>query len=340
MKLRKLFLCLLLSIALLLNACAPITQIQQEPAIISSSQPNDEGLSPTFWPTITPFSTRTPIIDCPGSPYTFGDTDYAYPTDISGELISLIQELVSPDPVTSAAAATWIPRCGQEAIYAIPYLVSISGDEAALQYQSGFPTTPGIEAIKAIAQIGGKCAVLAMRTILENGEFITRVHVAQYLGDVRDSAVLGLIYDLLDDEEWMVRDNALNSLGTLIYNQIYDQHTLNILTGIATDADEDLDLRTRSIKDIGLFAQTQSSEKDQAINLLIQIANDQNSRIRENAAIALYNINTPEVIETLISMLQDQDPLVLVYASESLKNLTGQNFGENFKKWNQWWKSQ
>jgi len=209
-----------------------------------------------------------------------------------------------------------------------------------LQYQSGFPTTPGIEAIKAIAQIGGKCAVLAMRTILENGEFITRVHVAQYLGDVRDSAVLGLIYDLLYDEEWMVQDNALNSLGTLIYNQIYDQHTLNILTGIATNADEDLDLRTRSIKDIGLFAQTQSSEKDQAINLLIQIANDQNSRIRENAAIALYNINTPEVIETLISMLQDQDPLVLVYASESLKNLTGQNFGENFKKWNQWWKSQ
>ena len=340
MILRKIFSCLMLSIALMLNACNPTTNVQPEPAIISNLHPNQVEISPTSWPTITPFPAWTPMSGCPGSPYSLGYTDYVYPANISARLSSLIQDLVSQDPVVSAAAATWISGYGQEAIYAIPYLVSISGDETALQYQSGFPTTPGTEAIKAIALIGGNCAVLALRTILENGEFISRVHVAQYLGDSLDPGVLAILYDLLKDDEWMVRDNALYSLGTMIHNQVYDQDTLDILTSIANNADEDLDIRTHSIRNIGYFAQIQASEKDQAVNLLLQYAHDNNSRIRENTAMALNNINTPEVIETLISMLQDQDPLVSNYASESLVNLTSQNFGQDYNQWNAWWKSQ
>lgn len=340
MTLRKVFLYLLPPILLLLSACNSVISIQPEPTTISSSPPIEVEISPTSWPTITPFPTRTPISGCPGSPYSLGYTDYQYPEDISVKLSSFIKDLTSLDPVTSAAAATWIPGYGQEAVYAIPYLVSISGDETALQYQSGFPTTPGIEAIKAITQIGGNCAVMALSTILDHGESITRAHVAQYLGDTLDPGVLQIIYDLLNDDEWMVRDNTLFSLGTLIFNQVYDQHTLDILIGIATNADEDLDIRTHSIKVIGIFAQNQTSQRDQAIKLLLLFANDQNSRIREITAMALYNVNTPEVVETLISMLQDQDPLVLFYASESLVNLTGKDLGQDFMKWNEWWNSQ
>ena len=339
MTFRKAFLYLPTTIALLLSACNPTNLIQPEPAIIPSPPPNEVELSPTPRPTITPFPTRTPLSGCPGSPYTIGYTDYKYPADIDARLSSLIQDLTSPDPVASAAAATWIPEYGEEAVFAIPYLVSISGDETALQYQSGFPTTPGTEAIKAIAQIGGNCAVMAFRIILENGEAITRDHAAQYLGDTVDPGAIELLYELLKDEEWIVRDNALYSLGTLIYNQVYDQNTLDVLIGIATNEEEDLDIRTHSIKVIGLFAQTQASEKDNAINLLLEFADDENSRIRENTAIALEKINTPEVIKTLIFMLKDQDPLVVIYTSESLKNLTGQDFGQDYKTWNEWWNS-
>jgi len=225
-------------------------------------------------------------------------------------------------------------------VHAIPYLVNLADDETPLQWQRGFPTTPGNEAILAIAEIGGKCGVLALKTILEKGNAITRAHAAQSLGNTLDPDALEILYDLLDDSEWMVRDNALYSLATLISNQIYDQSTLEKLIRIAEDINEDIELRTLAVRVIGIFAKEQTAEKDQAVDLLRQFAEDQNTHIRREVALILNDINEPRAIEILIFLVQDEDALVRAYALESLVNLTGQDFGEDVLKWSEWWKSQ
>jgi HEAT repeat protein len=224
-------------------------------------------------------------------------------------------------------------------VHAIPFLVVLSSDDTALQWQSGFPTTPGTEAIQAIAEIKGKCAVLALKTILDNGDQITRDHAAQFLGNTLDPDALKILYALLHDADWAVRDNALYSLATLISNQIYDQYTLEKLIEVATNSNEDSEIRFSAARDIGIVAKNQITAKDQAIDVLLQLTKDPQPSIRSGVAQILGDFNEPRVIETLISLLQDQDSLVKSYAAYSLANLTGQDFGQDYVKWNEWWKS-
>jgi HEAT repeat protein len=333
-------------IALLLSACSPPATVQSTPTLTPTATPSlppTLTITPTLMPTATPSLPPTPTITsavCPGSPYSLYYTNYIVPSDISSKLRSLIQDLSSPDPVTRASAATWIKGYGQEAVHAIPFLVILSKDETSLQWQSGFPTSPGNEAIRAIAEIKGKCAVLALKSILDNGEQITRDHAAQFLGNTLDPDALTILYDLLHDADWAVRDNALSSLGTLISNQIYDQYTLESLIAIATNSNEDSGIRNSAADGIASFAKNQTTEKGQAIDVLLQLAKDPNYSIRTGVAYNLRCCNEPMVIETLIFLLQDQDSVVMSYAADSLANLTGEDFGQDYVKWNEWWKSQ
>ncbi len=64
---------------------------------------------------------------------------------------------------------------------------------------------------------------------------------------------------------------------------------------------------------------------------------DQTADVRRAAAWALGKIKDPRAVEPLISALQD--PIVRFWAAQSLKEITGEDFGENKEKWQAWWEN-
>jgi hypothetical protein len=321
----------------------PPTPLRATPAQESTRVPVQ---APSATHTPAPVPTRTseptstnPVPDCPGSPYSLISTDYTVPADTSAQLKSLIQQLSSNDQVVKASAASWINESGQEAVQAIPFLVVLSKDETRIKWKSGFMTTPGTEAVNAIAGIKGECAFLALKTIAENGDQITRDHAVQALGASADPAALKILYDLLNDSNFDIQFNALYSLGTLFSNQVYDDYSLENLMEVAVNSNEENDIRIMAEKDIGLLGINQSTAKDQVIYVLLLLTKDSKPSIRSGAAQVLRDFNDPTVIETLINLLRDENSLVTIYAADSLAKLTGKDFGKDYEKWNAWWKS-
>lgn len=339
---------IVLIVSLLLSGC----QAGIAPA---TSTPTAIPPTPTQKPLQIPPATRTPLSDptttpepspstivtpCPGSPYSLNSTSYTIPADTSAKLKSLIQQMSDPDPVIRASAATWIEGTGQEAELAIPFLVVLSRDQAKIKWQTGYSTTPGTEAINAIAAIKGDCGFLALRTIAEGDDQISRDRAIQILGNTYNPAALKILYDLLHDSNLDVRSNALYSLGALISNQVYDDNSLENLMAVAVNNNENDDIRSMAMKDIGFVGINKITARDQAIDVLLLLTKDSEPSIRSGAAQVLSGFNDPIVIDTLIFMLQDQDSLVTFYAADSLAKITGKNFGNNYGMWKAWWSTQ
>jgi HEAT repeat protein len=305
-------------------AQAPTATLAQVPVPTNTSEP----------------SPANPAPDCPGGPYSLNATDYTLPAGISPKLKSLIQDLSSPDPVARVTAIASIKGSGEEAVQAIPFLVVLSKDETPLKWHSGFSTTPGKEAINALADIKGECAFLALKTIAENGDQVTLNYAVQALGNSDNPDALKILYDLLHDTNFEVRFNAVYALGTLISNQVYDDNSLENLMAVAINNNESDDIRIMAEKDIGLLGINLSTSKDQAMYVLLLLTKDPKPSIRSGTAQVLRDFNDPKVIETLISMLRDENSLVAFYAADSLTKITGKDFGKDYGEWDKWWKSQ
>ncbi|MCR4321535.1 MAG: hypothetical protein NUV74_14510 [Candidatus Brocadiaceae bacterium] len=59
--------------------------------------------------------------------------------------------------------------------------------------------------------------------------------------------------------------------------------------------------------------------------------------IRIKAAQILGTLKDPRSIEPLITVLKEENADIRTIATESLIEITGQNFGENHEKWQKWW---
>lgn len=70
---------------------------------------------------------------------------------------------------------------------------------------------------------------------------------------------------------------------------------------------------------------------------LISALKDEHPYVRRRATEALGNFYDNSAVEPLILMLNDKDSFVQKYAVESLGKITGQSFGGDSIKWQEWW---
>uniref|UniRef100_A0A7C2K2T5 HEAT repeat domain-containing protein n=1 Tax=candidate division WOR-3 bacterium TaxID=2052148 RepID=A0A7C2K2T5_UNCW3 len=73
------------------------------------------------------------------------------------------------------------------------------------------------------------------------------------------------------------------------------------------------------------------------IEPLISALKDVNWHVREAVAYALGEIKDLRAVEPLISALKDVNSSVRRAAAKALEEITGQNFGEDQAKWQEWW---
>jgi WD40 repeat protein len=131
-----------------------------------------------------------------------------------------------------------------------------------------------------------------------------------------------LIASLSDEYEY-VRKYAVMAMG-----EIKDTRAVERL--ITVFKDKDLDVRyaaTQALKKIG----------DAAVKPLIACLKDKDPYVREVAIAILRDMKEPKAIEPLITALKDEDWNVRNTTAKALKNITGQDFGKDQAKWQEWW---
>jgi HEAT repeat protein len=131
-----------------------------------------------------------------------------------------IDGLHSSDPAERANAARFLTRNAKLAIPAIPCLIDLLGDDSPIVWRDkqpnllGFfePTTPGLEAAKALVRIG-KLSVEPLLVIVKDGDTISaRSRAAWALGEIGDSAALEQLITALEDGHWLLRKTAAEAL--------------------------------------------------------------------------------------------------------------------------------
>ncbi len=104
-------------------------------------------------------------------------------------------------------------------------------------------------------------------------------------------------------------------------------------------ADENEDVRTAAAEEL---EESGSQETKDTISAFIQALRDQDKDVRVAAAEGLGAIG-PEAVEAvpaLIQALQDEDEDLRVAAAMALVAITGQDFGDEADRWQQWWGEQ
>lgn len=99
---------------------------------------------------------------------------------------------------------------------------------------------------------------------------------------------------------------------------------------IAGLKDEDMDVRFTCCQKLGL-----RGESEAVAPLKELLEGDENLDVRLAATDALGKINTPESVAALSIAVKDRDPALQYAGVEALKNLSGQDLGNDVKAWQQ-----
>ena len=191
--------------------------------------------------------------------------------------------------------------------------------------------------------------------ILKSDNSIIRENVIFTLGEYKDpKAILPLINALKDEDNdvWQSAQKALQDIGTpaidaliaslkdenlnvrrrapYILGSIGNQRGADPLINVLLN-DQDPEVRKRALN--ALIALKDS----RVIDILIKNLNDQDPEVRADAVKALGKNKDPKAILPLINALKDEEWLVRDRAVNALKNITGQDLGEDAVLWQEWW---
>lgn len=186
-------------------------------------------------------------------------------------------------------------------------------------------------------------AELVIERLDKDSEAIVRYTAASVLGDMQEKKAVGSLIARLNDNEPLVRKSAAKAL-----EQIGDRKAVAPL--IASLEDKDTDVRSAAAnalqnmtgKDFGAnhtkWKAWYKHEKDLS-EALENLKKDGNHPLLGIAALGA--LKDPRGIEPLIKFLDskpedfDVDETKRI-AVEALKDITGQDFGTDYKKWKEW----
>ncbi len=133
--------------------------------------------------------------------------------------------------------------------------------------------------------------------------------------------------NFLNDPDPTVRAAALRALGN--HGIPGDVPTITVF----------LKEKNQYIRYEAVVALQRLHHKEAVDPLLDTLSDDEEADVRANAALALAQYPTENVYRSLVSALDDRDFFVVSSSIQSLKNLTGQSFGDDIPKWLEYQKS-
>jgi len=183
----------------------------------------------------------------------------------------------------------------------------------------------GGNAADALVKIGRPAVKSLIKALKDKNEEV-RKNAVRALGEIKDSRAVKPLIAALNDEDKDFREIVAEALG-----RMEDHRVVEPLISILHNQDEDENVRWEAAASLGKI------KDPRAVEPLINALRDKSRDIRSIAAAALGEINDDLGLEPLIEALKDRDKSVRRNAALALRKITGQDFGEDYKKWKKWW---
>jgi HEAT repeat protein len=148
-------------------------------------------------------------------------TKEAIPKDLPSDIRVLLEECFAPGPSARGDAAKKLGELGAQASAAVPFLVSMLGDDES--YMDSFKagtmvlygmSSPGRRAAVALGSIGS-AAVEPLLRVLQEKEGPNRDKAALGLGLAKDPRAVVPLIEALADKEARLQGEAAEALGSL-----------------------------------------------------------------------------------------------------------------------------
>jgi HEAT repeat protein len=229
----------------------------------------------------------------------------AYSQNIPEDVANQIKNLQSKKPYKRVKAANALGDMGYRAAPAVPYLIKALGDT------------------KKGKSLGNK-----MLSVVFLGGSGRSVSTAARNSLVRIGAPsVDPLIGALKDHNPRIRYNAALAFGSLAREGIKALSAVPLL--IEALHDEDPKVRNFAARSLG------DIEDQQAVEPLIHALQDEDMGVRRDAAGALGKLKDQRAVWPLLDMLKERKPNYQ-FASEALQKITGQRFGDDLLKWQEY----
>ena len=171
----------------------------------------------------------------------------------------------------------------------------------------------------------GPTVVPRLIRALRDGHPEVRHLAASALGELGDVCGVEPLIAALQDEDLSVRVAAVSGLGNL-----GDRRAIEPLIALLKDKDA---CRTWEFVALAL---RQLGDRRGAEPLIAALKRD-HLEARGQAARALARLGDPRAVEPLIASLRGRDPYNQSFVVRALRNMTGQDLGTDFSRWEDWW---
>ncbi len=175
----------------------------------------------------------------------------------------------------------------------------------------------------AIGEIGEIEDIKVLIPLIKDKEYLVRKEIAEAFRKIKSPNSVSYLIELLDDTNWMVKVVSIKAL-----REIKDERAIEPI--INAIYDKQIEVKIEAIRTLGVF-----KDKRATIPIIICL-NDKNPLIKEISAYALGEIKDKRAVYPLINLLGDKNPEIRKISLESLKKITGVNFGYEKEKWYNW----
>jgi len=269
-----------------------------------------------------------------------------------------VQALMDESVRVREAAADALAEMGPQAVDAVPALIQAlrneEEDSDLRQAASDALGAIGSEAVpvlvqaladedervrwaaaRALEDMGPQAveAIPALIQALRDGDEDVSWAAASALGDIGPEAIPVLI-EALGERDTNVRRGAILALGW-IGPEAKEAAPLIIQ---ALEGEEDWLVRSSAARALGWI----EPDASEAVPPLIQALGDESEYVRSAAADTLgeFGSQARDAVPALIQALGDEYEGTRSSAGRALRDITGQDFGEDRDRWRQWWEQQ
>jgi HEAT repeat protein len=227
---------------------------------------------------------------------------------------------------------------------------------AVVKDWKGRPAELRVMCVEILGEIKDKRAVPVIITTLTEDRLTMRYNAARALGNIGDNKAVPDLVKALKDKEWEVRFYAAEALG-----KIGDVQAARPLANLVSK-DPDPKVRLAAIKSldqvqgkseyravISALSDAEPEVRGYAAELLASwnleeaqpkiikmLKEDRSNVARSSCAHALGVYNNISAVPALIQALGDEYKDVRIYALDSLKKISGQNYGYDKQAWDHW----
>ena len=160
--------------------------------------------------------------------------------------------------------------------------------------------------------------------LVKDKSYLVRKEVAEAFGKIKNPITVSYLIELLNDSEWLVRTATIKALSEIkdlravepIINSLYDKQ---------------IEVKLEAIKALAIF-----KDKRATIPLISNLNDRYHLLVREYSAYALGEIGDKRAIYSLINLLKSENYELKRVARESLRKITGIDFGYDREKWYNW----